>query len=111
MNRDNSTHKNPELLGGLFKSLPSIEDKEKFLEALSIVTEPLSKRILQEAASEHSPVTIDKFEDINETTMVRYLHLLSQVGLLSPIWDDNRRKFAITESGRDVVSLLEKGNQ
>ena len=104
---ERSTGMSNEVLSGLLEKLPSSEDKEQLLEALSVITDNVSKKIISKAASPNSPVSISEFPDVNETTMVRHLHLLEQIGLLKEVWEDNKRKFAITDLGKKVSIVLE----
>jgi hypothetical protein len=53
---------NKQVLGTL-KNLHSLKDKEMMLEAMSILGDPLSKKIILKAASPHSPVGVDEFPD------------------------------------------------
>jgi hypothetical protein len=86
------------------------EEREKFLEGMSILDDAVSRKIIAKAASPHSPVAIDEFPEVSETTMVRHLHLLAGAGLLKPEWDGNRKKYAITDFGRAVDTTLHNDN-
>lgn len=99
---------NQELLGTMLQNF-SPEDKEEFFEAMAIVGDDVSRRIILEAASPHTPVTIDEFvPDISEETMVRHVNLLEAVGILKPEWYQNHRRYAITPFGRIVADILAK---
>lgn len=91
---------------GILETL-DLKDQEMVLEAMSILGNPISKKIIQKAASPDSPVGLNEFPEINETTMIRYLRQLHKLGILSPEWIDNQRKFAITETGRLVASIMQ----
>ena len=86
------------------------KNKVQFLEGMSTINEEVSKRIILKAAGPHSPVTIDEFEDISETTMVRHLRLLSGAGILESTWLDDRKKYAITDFGRQISEYVKNSN-
>jgi len=91
---------------GILNSLDSLKDQEMVLEAMSILGDPLSKRIILKAAGPDSPVGLNEFPEITETTMIRYLRQLHKLGILSPEWIESERKFAITEIGRVVANIM-----
>lgn len=91
----------------LFKNFPTEGDREELLEAFSIITDKISKRIITEAASPDSPISINQFENVSQVRMVRYLHLLTHAGILKPSWDHQSvRKFNITSFGRKIASVV-----
>lgn len=94
----------------LLNKLGSFENKERFLEGMAIIGSDVSRRIIAKAASPHSPVAIDEFSDISETTMIKHLHLLHGIGVLKPIWEESKKKYAITDFGRAIDHILENGN-
>ena len=92
----------------LLNKLPSTDDKQQWFEAMSIVTDDVSRRIIAKAASRYSPVSINEFQDISETTMVRHVDLLEHINILKPHWgEDNIRRSEITELGREIGKILQ----
>jgi carbamoylphosphate synthase large subunit len=98
---------NPELLASLLSKITSSDDRERFFEAMSLITDDISRRIILKAASPHSPVAINEFKEVNATSMIRHLNQLEYLGILEPTWEDNLRKSAITEVGKEVAKILE----
>lgn len=92
---------------GMLRNLDSLEDKEMVLEAMSILGDPLSKRIIRKAAGPDSPVGVNEFADQSETTMIKYLRQLHKLKILSPVWLNNQRKFEITETGKEVATVIQ----
>jgi hypothetical protein len=90
----------------LFKDFTTKGDREQLLEAFSIITNRTGRRIISQAASPHSPIIINQFDGVSEAEMVRYLHLLTHAGILTPIWDQGIRKFDLSPFGRKVASTL-----
>ena len=97
---------NNEVLGNILKNLPSSKDKLLFLEAMSVLTDDLGRRIIEKAASPHSPVAVNEFSDIPQTKMIRYLRLLASLNILKPEWEKGVKKFAITALGRNMAELF-----
>ncbi|MGI0045840.1 MAG: hypothetical protein ACREBB_01440 [Nitrosotalea sp.] len=98
-----------EELANLFKGFNK-EEKEKFLEGMSILDDAISRKIIAKAASPHSPVAIDEFPEFSETSMARHLHLLAGAKLLQPVWEGSKKKFAITDFGRAVDTTIHNDN-
>jgi hypothetical protein len=110
MSSDNNVQMSQKILTNLLSNLRSPDDKTKFLEAMSIIGTDVSRRIIAKAASPHSAVVIDEFPEITETTMMRHLYLLQSIGLLKSVWEDNKRKFAITDLGKSINSILNQSD-
>ncbi len=94
----------------LLHNMKTAENKEKFLEGMAVIGDDVSRKIIAKASSPHSPVAINEFPDIRETTMIRYLYLLQGAGILVPIWENDQKKFKITDLGREIDGVLSNSN-
>ncbi len=74
----------------------SIDDNEQILEIRNLICGNISRRIMNKAANSYIPITFYDFKDVNKTTIIRYLNLLENMGILKPVWDKNIKKFTIT---------------
>ena len=84
----------------------SIDDNEQILEIRNLICGNISRRIINKATNSYIPITFDDFKDVNKTTIIRYLNLLENMGILKPVWDKNIKKFTITTSGSHIAKTL-----
>jgi predicted AAA+ superfamily ATPase len=95
-----------ELATDLLKS-SSAENNERILEIRNLICGNISRKIIYKAAANsYIPISPDDFKDVNKATIIRYLNLLENMGILRQVWDKNVKKFTITSSGNHVAKIL-----
>jgi|ERR687890_366402 DNA-binding PadR family transcriptional regulator len=94
-----------ELANDLLES-SSIDDNERILEIRNLICGSISRKIIGKAANSYLPISSEDFKEVNKATMIRYLNLLENMGILKPVWDKNIKRFTITPSGSHIAKTL-----
>src|SRR6476659_2989794 len=81
----------------------SIDDNEQILEIRNLICGNISRRIMDKATNSYIPITFDDFKDVNKATIIRYLNLLENMGIIKTVLNINIKKFIITATGSKIT--------
>ena len=83
-----------------------VQENERIMEINNLLSSEFGKRIICKAASMYTAFIMEDINGVNKITMDRYLHVLENIGILKPVYDDSVKKFEITPAGREVAKTL-----